>query len=77
MGGVKLMHAMQFVAFTFVDISEVRIFYCGNNNIVAFAKILNLLFLFHFGIVQSNVMDVMTIPNFYSEVFYLQLVVTT
>ncbi len=40
------MHAMHFVALTFVDISEVGIFYFGNNNIVAFAKILNSLFYF-------------------------------
>ncbi len=38
------MHAMHFVAFPFVDISEVRIVYIGINNIVAIAKILNSLF---------------------------------
>ncbi len=67
---VKLMHAMHFVAYTFVDIFEVRIlFYFGINNIVAIAKILNLLFLFYFGIVRYEVMDVVTFPNFYLEDF--------
>ncbi len=55
---VESMHALHFVAFAFVDISEVRIFYFGINIIVAFAKILNLLFLCHFGIVRSDVIDV-------------------
>ncbi len=41
---VKSMHAMLFVAFAFVDISEVGIFHFGIDNIDAFAKILNLLF---------------------------------
>ncbi len=34
------MHAMHFVAYAFDDISEVRIFYFGMNNIVAISKIL-------------------------------------
>ncbi len=65
------MHAMNFVAFAFVDISEVRIFYFGINDIGAFVKILNSLFLFHFGIVRSDVMDVVMLPNFYLEDFFI------
>ncbi len=45
---VILMHAMHFVAFTFVGISEVRIFYFGIDNIIAIAKILHSLFYFTF-----------------------------
>ncbi len=43
-GEVESMNAMHFDALAFVDISEVRIFYIGSNNIVAIAKILNSFF---------------------------------
>ncbi len=46
-------------------------FYFGINNKVAFAKILNLLFLFYFGIVRYVVMDVVMLPNFHSEDFFI------
>ncbi len=47
------------------------IFYFGINNIIAFAKILNSLFLFYFGIVRYVVMDVVMLPNFRSEDFFI------
>ncbi len=46
-------------------------FYFGINNKVAIAKILNLLFLFYFGIVRYVVMDVVTLLNFHSEDFFI------
>ncbi len=46
-------------------------FYFGINNIVAIAKILNSLFLFYFGIVRYVVMDVVMLPNFRSEDFFI------
>ncbi len=71
-GEVEMMHAMHFVAFAFVDISEVRIFfYFGINNKVAIAKIQNSLFSFYFGIVRYVVMDVVMLPNFHSEDFFI------
>ncbi len=72
------MNAMHFDAFAFVDISDVRFFFnIGINTIVAIAKILNLLFLFYFGIVRYMGMDVVTLRNFYLEDFYSWLVVMT
>ncbi len=41
----------------------------GINNIIATAKIVNSLFLFYFAIVRYVVMDVVTLPNLYSEGF--------
>ncbi len=46
-------------------------FYFGINNIIAIAKILNLIILFYFGIVRYEVMDVVTLQNFYSEYYFI------